>query len=253
MCWSFNHKYHTTMAHLAGSSVPYDWPLVRLRDVGWLFLQDHRENGQLQPDHPGDSPSFGAAGGNSSLYYQPAEPLQLHQRRRHTAGEERPAAANTTSGRTWSADHYNPLHKLVCMAYIAPVNTYITIKVCCHCKCKSSSLRQVRFIFFCYTFCSVFGSAFLFSSLSILLRSRRVWLFVCQVLGEPAASSQQLSHRPLPYAALLCQPEHRQRAEFPSGGVFRCSRSDPELMTVYYSFKSFCLTLLFIITGFYWD
>lgn len=117
MCWSLYRTHHATMARLASSQVPYESPLVRLSDVGWMFLQDHRENGQLQPDHPGDCPSLGAAGGNNSLYYQPSEPLQLHQYRRHSAREERPAAANTATRCAWSADHYDPLHKLVCMSY----------------------------------------------------------------------------------------------------------------------------------------
>lgn len=104
------------MARLTSSEVPYESPLVRLSDVGCLFLQDHRENGQLQPDHPGDCPSLRAAGGNKSLHYQPAEPLQLHQHRRQPAGEERPAAADAATRHTRGADHYHPLHKLVCMS-----------------------------------------------------------------------------------------------------------------------------------------
>lgn len=80
-----------------------------------MFHQDHRENGQLQPDHPGDSPAIGAPNGNKSLYSQSAQPLKLYQCGHHPVGEELTAAANTATGLTRRADHYDPLHKLVCV------------------------------------------------------------------------------------------------------------------------------------------
>ncbi len=80
-----------------------------------MFLQDHRENGQLQPDHPGDRPSLRPLGRVKSLYGQPAQPLRLHQCGCHPAGEERPAAADTAAGLTRSTDPYDLLHKLVCV------------------------------------------------------------------------------------------------------------------------------------------
>lgn len=82
-----------------------------------MFLQDHRENGQLQPDHPRDSTSLRAPGGVEGLHSQPALPLKLHQCGCHPAGEERPATANTATELTWRTDHYGPLHKLVCVIY----------------------------------------------------------------------------------------------------------------------------------------
>lgn len=99
----------------------------------WLnmFLQDHRENGKLQPDHPGDSPALGPPGGVESLYSQPALPLQLHQCGHHPAGEECPAAANTAPGLTWRADHYHCLHYLVCVQ-----NELSTL--CCTCLTDST-------------------------------------------------------------------------------------------------------------------
>lgn len=130
------------------------------------------------------------------------------------------------------------------------VNTYISNCSAFIAHANQVSIVQVLFISFCYfLFYLCFG---LFIFLSVNHTALHAMLtFVCQVPGEPAASSQQLSHHPLPYAALLCQPEHRQRAKFQSGGIFRCSRSDPELITVYYSTESLHLTLLFLISGFY--
>lgn len=80
-----------------------------------MFPQDHRANGKLQPDHPGDRASVGAAGRPEKLHGQPAEPLQLHQRGRHPAGEERPAAADDAAGLAGIADHHHPLLQLVCV------------------------------------------------------------------------------------------------------------------------------------------
>lgn len=82
-----------------------------------MFLQDHRENGQLQPDHPGDSTSLRAPGGVEGLHSQSAVPIKLHQCGCHPAGEERPASANTATGFPWRADNYDTLHKLVCALY----------------------------------------------------------------------------------------------------------------------------------------
>lgn len=79
-----------------------------------MFPQDHRANGKLQPDHPGDYTSVGAAGRLEKLHGQPAEPLQLHQRGRHPAGEERPAAADDAAGLTRITDDHHPLLQLVC-------------------------------------------------------------------------------------------------------------------------------------------
>lgn len=115
-----------------------------------MFLQDHRENGQLQPDHPRDCPSLGAAGGNNSLYDQPSEPLQLHQYRRHPACEERPAAANPATRCAWSADHYDPLHKLVCLSYtvLQTLLAHMSIgQLSLHNQIKLS--MQSLFIYFC--------------------------------------------------------------------------------------------------------
>lgn len=78
-----------------------------------MFLQDHRENGKLQPDHQGDSTSVRAPGWVEKLHRQPAHPLQLRQRGRHPAGEEHPAAADTATGLTGSGNHHDPLHQLV--------------------------------------------------------------------------------------------------------------------------------------------
>lgn len=78
-----------------------------------MFLQDHRENGKLQPDHQRDSTSVGAPGWVEKLHHQSAQPLQLRQRGRHPAGEEHPAAADTATGLTGSGNHHDPLHQLV--------------------------------------------------------------------------------------------------------------------------------------------
>lgn len=78
-----------------------------------MLPQDHRANGKLQPDHPGDRASVGAAGHLEELHLQPAEPLQLHQRGRHAAGEERPAAADAAAGLAGLAHHHHPLLQLV--------------------------------------------------------------------------------------------------------------------------------------------
>lgn len=83
-------------------------------DAGDMFPQDHRANGKLQPDHPGDYTSVGAPGQLEKLHGQPAEPLQLHQRGRHPAGEERPAAADDAAGLARITDHHHPLLQLVC-------------------------------------------------------------------------------------------------------------------------------------------
>lgn len=84
-------------------------------DDGDLFPQDHRANGKLQPDHPGDYTSLRAAGCLEELHGQPAESLQLHQRGRHAAGEERPAAADDAAGLAGITDHHHPLLQLVCV------------------------------------------------------------------------------------------------------------------------------------------
>lgn len=140
----------------------------------------------------------------------------------------------------------------MCIAYIVRYtckHIYQIRLLSLHIQIKS--FVQILFIFFSYFLFYLCFSLFVFSINHTALTLRLT--FVSQVPGEPAASSQQLSHCPLPYAALLCQPERRQRAKLQSRGVFRCSRSDPELITVYEGTESLHLTLLFIISGFYWD
>lgn len=109
-----------------------------------MFLQDHRENGQLQPGHPGDSTSLRSLCGDKGLHCQPAHPLKLHQRGHHPSGEERPAAANTATGLTWSADHYDSLHKLVCAIL------YSFIHATCKSTLKNKLIQTDSFIYIMY-------------------------------------------------------------------------------------------------------
>lgn len=70
----------------------------------------------------------------------------------------RGAPTITTLYTNWCACH---------IFYGIAVNTYITIKVCCHCKCKSSSLWQVQRIFFCYFLFYLCFSLFVFFSVNL--------------------------------------------------------------------------------------
>ena len=209
-----------------------------------MFLQDHRENGQLQPDHPGDSPSLGPPGRIKSLHGQRAKPLQLHQRGCHSAGEECPAAADAAAGLPWSADHNDTLYKLV-RVWIVSFKTHTSkcIPHRCHtargnphesCMQTAEQVAHTRtsswFLCLCH-FLSLSLSFFLLHThISCVKAGYKFLVFYSpQVPGESLASGQQLPHHSLSRDALLCKPDDRKRPKFQSRGVFRCVRSAPEL------------------------
>lgn len=161
-----------------------------------MFLQDHRENGQLQPDHPGDSPSLGPPGSGKSLHSQLALPLQLHQCGRHPAGEERPTAANPATGLPWNTDHHNPLHKLVCVTqrfiYTALKNIFKYTSIYLHIAYKQTIAINTgnKLVYICSVFCQGLSLSLIQTPvLCCFVCTTGIWRVSCVRPATPSSST----------------------------------------------------------------
>lgn len=79
-----------------------------------LWFQVHSRDDHVQPGYSGDSQAQWAADQRPRLYDCTAVNRELCHYRHHPSVQQRPLAADTASGQSWGAHHYQSVHKLVC-------------------------------------------------------------------------------------------------------------------------------------------